>query len=58
LKIKSIIFVWISLTLSMIALQTFWAYILLCVIGIWGYCAFTDDKDEKANTLHNFRGSR
>jgi len=34
LKIKSIIFVWISLTLSMIALQTLWAYVLLCVIGV------------------------
>ena len=34
LKIKSIVFVWVSLTLSMIALQTLWAYILLCVIGV------------------------
>jgi len=33
LKIKSIIFVWVSLTLSMVALQTLWAYILLSVIG-------------------------
>ena len=34
LKIKSILFVWVSLVLSMFALQTTWVYILLCVIGI------------------------
>jgi len=34
LKIKSIILVWVSLSLSMIALNTLWAYILLSVIGV------------------------
>ena len=33
LKIKSILFVWVSLSLSMLALQTIFAYILLSVIG-------------------------
>ena len=34
LKIKSIVIVWMSLTVSMVALQATWAYVLLCTIGI------------------------
>jgi len=33
LKIKSIIFVWLSLSVSMIAMQRLWSYILLSLIG-------------------------
>jgi len=33
LKIKSIVFVWVSLAISMVMLQAVWAYILLSVIG-------------------------
>jgi len=33
LKVKSIIFVWLSLSISMFALNTLWAYIFLSVIG-------------------------
>jgi len=34
LKVKSIIFVWVSLSISMFVIQALWAYILLGVIGI------------------------
>ena len=34
LKIKSVICVWVSLLISMTMLRTFWAYILLSVIGL------------------------
>ena len=34
LKIKGIIFLWGGLILSMILLQTFWVYILLCCVGV------------------------
>ncbi|MCL2842295.1 MAG: YbaN family protein [Oscillospiraceae bacterium] len=33
LKIKSIIFVWVSLSLSMLIVQTLWVYIVLSMIG-------------------------
>jgi len=32
-KIRTIILLWVSLGISMILIQTFWVYILLCIIG-------------------------
>jgi len=51
LKIKSIIFVWVSLSISMVALRTLWAFILLSVIGagVTVHLLMIRTKRQKAN---------
>jgi len=53
LKIKSIIFLWGSLTLSMILLQTTWVYAVLCIVGIGvtAHLLLIKTKKEKENLL-------